>query len=153
MDSANFRARLVRPTGVGTWTFAYVPKSAVTSVGLLPRMRVAGTIDRVPFRSSLIPRGGGKLFIVIAGPLRAEIAKTAGQRVEISLRRDPHPVVIKLPTDFRTALGRYRSSFDRMAPSYRKAYIIWVEGAKLPATRRRRIARSVRMIRGGLKLK
>jgi len=147
-----FRARLVRPEGVGTWTFALVPATVAHSAGLRPRMRVAGTIDGAAFRSSLMPRGGGTVFIVVPQPLRERIHKSAGQEVEVALAPDLRPTVLRLPPDFRHALGAQRPRFDSLAPSHRKAYIQWIEGAKQAATRSRRIAKAVGMIRRGLTL-
>jgi uncharacterized protein YdeI (YjbR/CyaY-like superfamily) len=112
-------------------------------------MRVRGTIDGTPFRSSLIPRGDGRVFVVVAAELRDRIGKSAGQSVAMTLTPDLRPVVLRLPADLRRALGSARSSFDRLAPSHRKAFVNWVRSAKLPATRRRRIAKAVAMIRRG----
>jgi len=152
MGSRAFRTRLVRPPGVGTWTFAMVPVSAARRLGLRARMRVVGTIDGAPFRSSLIPRGGGRVFVVVPTVLRERIRKDAGQSVELSLTPDLRPIVLRLPADFREALGSSRSTFDRLAPSHRKAYVQWVTSAKMKDTRQRRIAKAVQMIRRGLTL-
>jgi uncharacterized protein YdeI (YjbR/CyaY-like superfamily) len=116
-------------------------------------MRVAGTIDGAPFRSSLLPRGGGTVFIVVPQPLRDRIHKSAGQQIEVALARDSRPTVLRLPQDFRRALGAHRSRFDALAPSHRKAYVQWIEGAKQAETRARRIAKATGMIRRGLTLK
>jgi hypothetical protein len=126
-----------------------IPPAAIQKGGLRPRMRIVGSIDGAPFRSSLIPRGGGTLFVVVPGPLREKIGKSAGESVEISLSVDPRPEVLKVPTDFRGALGSDRALFDRLAPSHRKAFIVWIEGAKQAETRSRRIAQAVQMVRHG----
>jgi bifunctional DNA-binding transcriptional regulator/antitoxin component of YhaV-PrlF toxin-antitoxin module len=144
-----FPARLVRPTGVGTWTFALVPASVQRDAALRPRMRVVGTVDGAPFRSSLMPRGRGTVFIVIPQPLRERIGKSAGQTVEVALRPDPRPVVLRVPPDVTRALGSARTRFDRLAPSHRKAFLVWIADAKHPETRVRRIAETVRMVRSG----
>jgi uncharacterized protein YdeI (YjbR/CyaY-like superfamily) len=112
-------------------------------------MRVVGTIDGAPFRSSLVPRGGGRLFVVVPSPLREKIQKVAGQSVEVSLKPDLRPVVIRIPGDLRSALGSARPKFDRLAPSHRKAFVLWITGAKMIDTRRRRVATAVQMVRNG----
>jgi hypothetical protein len=149
MQTWSFRSRLIRPVGVGTWTFALVPAGIARAGGLRPRMRVAGTIDRVPFRSTLMPRGGGTVFIVVPRPVRERIGKSAGASVEISLGVDARPVVLRVPVDLNTALGAARARFDVLAPSHRKAFLVWIAGAKQVPTRKRRIAEAVRMIRLG----
>jgi hypothetical protein len=112
-------------------------------------MRVRGTIDGTPFRSSLIPRGDGQVFVVVPSALRSRIGKSSGDSVAMVLTPDLRPVVIRLPADLRTALGSDRSTFDRLAPSHRKAFVLWVTSAKLAATRQRRIEKAVEMIRRG----
>jgi hypothetical protein len=147
--SVQFRSRLTRPEGVGTWTFASIPVSVARAAGFRARMRVVGTIDHAAFRSSLMPRGGGLLFVVVPGALRAKIGKTGGDSVELRLSLDERPVVLRLPPDFRRALGDSRARFDQLAPSHRKAFLQWIEGAKQPETRARRVRRAVEMVRRG----
>ncbi len=126
-----------------------VPAPIMRRLGLRARMRVTGSIDGTPFRSSLIPRGDGRLFVVVASEIRDRIGKRPGDSVELALAPDLRPVVVRLPPDFRTALGSSRPAFDRLAPSHRKNFVRWIASAKLPATRRRRIATAVAMIRRG----
>jgi bifunctional DNA-binding transcriptional regulator/antitoxin component of YhaV-PrlF toxin-antitoxin module len=144
-----FRSQLVRPVGVGTWTFAVVSPKAIKEAGLRARMRVSGTIDGVPFRSSLMPRGKGILFVVVPQPIRDRIGKSAGDSVELSVAADLKPVVLRVPPDFRRALGNERPRFDALAPSHRKAFLDWIEGAKQAETRARRITQAVDMVRRG----
>ncbi|MGA8303689.1 MAG: YdeI/OmpD-associated family protein [Thermoplasmata archaeon] len=149
MDRSGFRTRLVRPPGVGTWTFALIPVSFARRLGLRARMRIAGTIDGAPFRSSLVPRGGGRLFVVVPTALRDRIGKTPGDSVNVSLTPDHRRVVLRLPADFRKTLGPARPNFDRLAPSHRKAFLQWIASAKREETRQRRVATATRMVRDG----
>jgi hypothetical protein len=144
-----FHSTLTRPNVPGAWTFAVIPAAVIKAQALRPRMRVTGTLDGVPFRSSLIPRGGGTLFIVVAEALRDRIGKGPGQSVEIALQIDARPVVVTVPVDFARALGSARARFDQLAPSHRKAFVLWVTGAKQMETRKRRISTAVAMVRRG----
>lgn len=149
MTQRGFRARLIRPTGVGTWTFATIAPAVVEREGFRTHSRVAGTIDGIPFRSSCIPRGGGVLFVVVPKPVRDRIGKGPGDSVELVLALDAKPLVLRIPADFRTALGEHRPRFDRLAPSHRKALLSWIDEAKQSETRTRRITQAVAMIRRG----
>jgi Domain of unknown function (DUF1905)/Bacteriocin-protection, YdeI or OmpD-Associated len=149
MISPPFRTRLVRPQGVGTWTFAMIPVSVAKRLKLRARMRIIGKIDGASFRSSLIPRGDGRLFVVVPSALRDRIGKNSGQTVRVSLSPELRPVVFRIPPDFRESLGSVRLAFDRLAPSHRKAFLQWVASAKMKPTRQRRIAKAVGMIRRG----
>jgi uncharacterized protein YdeI (YjbR/CyaY-like superfamily) len=112
-------------------------------------MRVAGTIDGAPFRSSLMPRGGGALFIVVPQALRDRIQKSHGQSVEVSMEVESRPEVLRVPLDVQKALGPEKARFDRLAPSHRKAFLVWIADAKHAETRGRRIEQTVQMIRRG----
>jgi antitoxin component of MazEF toxin-antitoxin module len=112
-------------------------------------MRVTGTVDGVPFRSSLMPRGGGELFVVIPQPLRDQIGKHHGHAVNITLRADLQPQVLAVPPDFRRVLGKALARFTALAPSHQKAFLQWIEGAERPETRTRRIAEAARMVLRG----
>jgi len=153
--TVSFSSKLMRPGAVGAWTFALVPRTAAAEARLRARMRVRGTIDGVPFGSSLMPRGGGEIFIVVNGELRERIGKAAGATVRVELEVDLKPEVIPVPPALRRALAQNPKAaavFQAFAPSRRKAYIQWVAGAKQEPTRERRIARAVKMIGRGEKL-
>jgi hypothetical protein len=147
-----FRSTLVRPEGVGTWTFAPIPKAVSEKAQLRSHQRVKGTIDAVPFASSLIPRGGGILFIVVNGELRERLGKAAGDVVEVTMEPDARPAVVPVPPSLRRALSKdavARKKFDALAPSHRKAFALWVAGAKQEETRERRTAKSLEMLHRG----
>lgn len=147
MAALRFRSRLVRPEGVGTWTFASIPEATIRTGGWRPRMRVTGTVDGVAFRSSLMPRGAGSLFVVVPQPIREQIGKSAGATVEFALETDTRPVVLPVPKDLASALGPLRPAFDGLAPSQRKIHLQSVASARQPETRARRIARIVAELR------
>lgn len=147
-----FETRLVRPEGVGTWTFAPVVPKIAEETGVRARLRVKGKIDGIPFSGTLLPQGSGRHFIVVNKDLRDRIRKVAGDRVRIELEIDASPAKIKVPRELAAALAkdpRAKAAFDEMAPSHRKAYVAWVEEAKNPATRAKRIAKVVEMILAG----
>lgn len=66
----------------------------------------------------------------------------------------PAPVP-EMPADLAAALRRAPAAlafFEQLAPSHRKEYIRWIEGAKKPETRQRRIMRAVEMLAAGNKI-
>jgi hypothetical protein len=150
-----FSSKLVRPGVVGAWTLAPVPEAAAASAGFRARLRVQGTIDGVPFRSSLLPRGGGELFVVVNSEVRERIGKSVGEAVRFELELDSRPVVVNLPPTLRRALDRdapANAAFAKFTPSQRTAYARWVADAKQAATRDRRVVSAVEKIRRGEKL-
>ncbi|MCI4318124.1 MAG: YdeI/OmpD-associated family protein [Thermoplasmata archaeon] len=151
----SFTSKLKRPDVVGAWTFAPVPKNAAKRAGFRARLRVKGTIDGVPFRSSLIPRGGGELFVVVNSEVRDRIGKSDGAPVRLELELDARPVVVDVPPSLRRALDREPSAaanFANFTASQRLAYSRWVADAKQDATRDRRVAAALEKIGRGKKL-
>ncbi len=74
-----------------------------------------------------------------AGRRLVAAGKKSGQWQKARVRERTTAV----PEDLAAALARNasaRSLFEGFAPSYRKLYVAWVEDAKRPETRRRRIA-------------
>jgi len=149
MPRWEFETRLSRPPGRGTWTLALVPPEVAKDTGIKARLRVRGTIDGVPFSCSLLPAGQGRHFVVVNGEIRGKIGKSAGAKVRIAMDIDSSPVVVAVPSDLAKALRgnpKAQIAFRGMAPSHRKAFAQWVEGAKKPETRARRLAKALEMI-------
>jgi len=73
---------------------------------------------------------------------------------EISLLEQFNEKAVRIPSDLTVALGRNRTAFqnfERMAPSHRKRYLMWIAGAKKPETRKKRIAEAVVLISRNVK--
>jgi hypothetical protein len=151
----SFTSKLIRPNIAGAWTFVLVPRLEAIKAGFRARMRVKGTIEGTPFRSSLIPRGGGEVFVVVNSELRDRIHKSKGGVVRLELGLDPSPAEIREPLALRRALARdprAKSVFNSFTPSQRRAYVRWIAAAKQDATRDRRVATAVERLRRGEKL-
>jgi Bacteriocin-protection, YdeI or OmpD-Associated/Domain of unknown function (DUF1905) len=150
-----FETKLVRPEGVGTWTFAPIPLDIAQETGIKARLRVKGRIDGVPFAGTLLPGGSGRHFVVVKKEIRDRLGKSAGDGVRIQMDVDLSPAGVVIPDDLTRALTRSsaaRSGFEGMAPSHKKAYVEWIEEAKKPATRTKRIAKALMMIAAGKQL-
>ncbi|MDI1446352.1 YdeI/OmpD-associated family protein [Polyangium sp. 6x1] len=62
--------------------------------------------------------------------------------------------LVQAPSDLAAALATSHAAsktWDALAPSHRKEYVGWIEEAKKPETRARRIASSVEMMAAGVK--
>jgi len=64
-------------------------------------------------------------------------------------------LTFNMPAEFVEALRknkRAKETFDKLAPTYQKQYLGWIEVAKLPETREKRIKESIRLLAEGKKL-
>jgi uncharacterized protein YdeI (YjbR/CyaY-like superfamily) len=67
----------------------------------------------------------------------------------------PRPSLSAIPTYIETQLqanGRAREYFERLAPSFRRAYIAWIDSGKRAETRDKRLREAMRLLASGRKL-
>jgi uncharacterized protein YdeI (YjbR/CyaY-like superfamily) len=71
-------------------------------------------------------------------------------RVQVTVELDTAPRTVRVPRDLREALRRDSeadAAFGKLSFTHRREYVEWVEEAKRPETRERRIAGTLERLR------
>lgn len=116
------------------------------------RVPVVATIDGETYRGSLVRMGGECHMLLIRKDIREKIGKGIGDSVSVTLQEDTTPRTVEVPADLAQALASdavAAAFFEGLSFTHRREYVQWVEGAKRDETRRRRIEKTVSLLRDG----
>lgn len=136
----------------GAWVFLDLPVKVTKALGTKGRAPIVLTVGGEEFRVSAFPDGQGGHQINFNKEMQAASQWRTGDPVRLSVAFDTRPRIVAVPKDLKGALAKSpkaRAAFERFPPSHRKAYVDWIEEAKRPVTRERRVQETVvRLLRG-----
>jgi uncharacterized protein YdeI (YjbR/CyaY-like superfamily) len=89
-------------------------------------------------------RGGAYVFVP------DDVVAALGETVTVTVERDTGDRTVTVPEDLRAALAGagLDGPFAALSYSHQREYVRWIEEAKRPATRERRIAGTVERLQG-----
>ncbi len=131
-----------------TATGIAVPGEVLDALGGGRRPAVAVTLNGHTYRTTVgVMRGIAK--IPVSATIRDAAGVAAGDIVDVEIVADTTPRTIEIPADLAAALAastEAREFFGRLSHSRQSAYITWVEQAKQPGTRIRRVEQTVALL-------
>jgi hypothetical protein len=152
MAKIEFTGKLVGEGPNGAWVFLELPKQASEKLGTRGRVPVVGSINGFAIRTSALPTGRGTHQLAVNKAVRAGAAADAGDRVKVVLDVDTQKRVVKVPADLKKAVEAgpaVKSLWATLTPRCREEWVQWVEEAKKPETRLRRIGATVQRLANG----
>ena len=125
-----------------TATYVVVPLD-VRAVFGAARPPVRARINGAEVRTTLAPYGD-RWYLPVNRAFRTAAGVAAGETVVVELEPDREPRSVTVPDDLAAALAAApaaaRERFEALSFSHRREYVEWIEEAKRPETRARRIA-------------
>jgi Bacteriocin-protection, YdeI or OmpD-Associated/Domain of unknown function (DUF1905) len=109
------------------------------------RPPVRGTIEGVPFRSTIAVYGG-RSYLGFRRELREAAGVEPGETVAIEVERDDEPREVSVPEDLAAALSEdvdAQAAWDRLSYTHRREYVEALDEAKREETRRRRLESTI----------
>lgn len=136
--------------GRGGGAMVLVPSDVASALGGLKQMRVVGTLNGVPYQSSMTPYGGRGLFMGVHKATREEAGANPGDQVEVVVTRDDRPRVLEIPAELEQAFAAepaLRDRFDALSYTRRKELAGPISEAKRPETRAARLDHALARLR------
>jgi hypothetical protein len=103
---------------------------------------VHGWIEGLPFKSTLVPRGGGSYRLHVHSRIWRKLRIDAGAAVEVTLFVDTEPREAVLPPDLAAGLAdtpRALATFNSLTVALRRQIVQYVDNAKQARTREKRV--------------
>ena len=134
--------------------FVVVPFSVPEVFGTRGRVPVQVTFDGYPYQGSITPLGDGHHALHVLKQIRKAVDKTIGDTVRVTLSRDVVERKMDAPADLAEQLAtnpKAAAYFTKLAYTHQREFVRWLEGAKRPDARARRLGEIVEMLGQGRK--
>jgi hypothetical protein len=153
MKTYKFKARIESASVGGGAACIYFPYDVEKEFGTRGRVPVKVTFDGVPYTGSMVKYGAPQHMLGILKNIREQIGKGPGDIVEVTLHKDEAERTIEVPPEIQKLLKKEHvwSAFDKLSYTHKKEYVRWITEAKRDETRVARLAKSVEMLRAGVK--
>jgi hypothetical protein len=143
-----FSIRLIGRGPKGAWTHLPIPFRVEATFGAKGRVAVRGTINGIPYRSSIVPRGDGTHYMAVNQTIRAAASAGVGDMVKVVMEPDTAKRTITVPPYLKKALAAASQdkTFASLSYSHSKELIDWIAQAKKLETRASRVEKCIALL-------
>ncbi|MEP6961149.1 MAG: YdeI/OmpD-associated family protein [Acidobacteriota bacterium] len=116
--------------------------------------QVKATIEGETFPTRLMKMGKPCHIVGVPKAVRVKSGKDVGSSVEVAVVSDETPRVVAVPPDLKRAFlsqKKAQAFFDKLSYTHRKEYVRWIEEAKREETRAHRLAKTIEMLKAGIR--
>ncbi|HEY7093651.1 MAG TPA: YdeI/OmpD-associated family protein [Ktedonobacterales bacterium] len=134
--------------------FIVVPAEVVAALSEKKRTPVRVTLNGGYTYRSTVSVYDGRYYLPIRREIREACRLAPGMPVEVTLALDEEPRTVEVPDDLAAAFAGdpgAKDAFGRLSFTHQREYAEWITGAKREATRTRRVAQTLEMLRKGIK--
>lgn len=130
------------------WQYIYIPVDIAQELkpGNRQSFRVKGMLDGLAVAGmALMPMGDGNFIMALKADIRKKLHKNAGAMLQVKLEEDTE-YRIEIPDDLQECFDfdpDAQEFFISLAKSHRDYFIKWINSAKTPETRNKRIVNTV----------
>lgn len=117
--------------------------------GTKGQVKVLATFDGIPYRGSLAKMGHPRHFLFVRKDIKAQLGKNAGDSVMVTVIKDSEPRVVIVPEELMELWAQNpaaQSMFEGLSYTHQKEYVQWINDAKRPETRQKRLHKTLEML-------
>lgn len=151
MTKKTFKAVIQNAGGGGA--FVEVPFDVEKEFGS-KKPKVKALIEGIPYRGTLVRMGTDCHLLLVLKSIRAQVGKTFGDEIKVTVEPDTEERVIELPAELKKAFRAEKEAkafFDKLSYTHKREYVMWINEAKREETRQNRIAKTIEMLIKGRK--
>jgi len=129
------------------------PYDVEKEFGTKGQVPVKVTFDGVPYTGTMVKYGRPEHMLPLLKAIREQIGKGPGDTVSITVERDNSVRTVEAPAELLKLLKKEKLLlvFEKLSYTHRKEYCRWIAEAKKEETRQARLAKTVTMLRNGVK--
>ena len=154
MAKHRFQTKVEAAGPAEAWCFVRVPAEVTEVLASKARVSIRLTVGKGIFSTSAFADGKGGHHVMFNKAMQAAGGVSAGDSVTLTLERETGERKVNVPADLERALAKdanAKAFFEGLSPSCRKEYAGYVDEAKRPETRSRRITQTLATLKKGRK--
>ncbi len=145
-----YKFKAIIKKGRSGGAFVDVPVDIEKTFGTKGRVKVNAVFDNsISYRGSIAPMHG-KHVLGIRKEIRKKLGKDIGDTISVVFEEDTKPRTVEIPDDLAEKLKRnlkILEQFYKLSYTHKKEYVKWINDAKKPETRKRRIQKTLEMLK------